>query len=226
MLNQLNILLIHPLHHTKNTYLLANDRLHEIATDKFIKAFKLLDDCISTLCKFECGTSTIPSCPLLQADEAKTAKAKLKKAPKHAATPEASGMGLVTPDAKCQRTGKPSSVTPSVDDLASMLIYSGTDMMPSVNKANPAMRLCTVCPRVGHHCPCGTDCKLIHDLDITKWPDATFTKWSALIDQTHALEWNCKVINPAKVTACNAKLTASSLASATVAKAKKCKTNP
>jgi len=82
MLDQLSILLTHPLRHTKNTFLLASGKLHEITSDKFHEAFELLDDCVSTLCKFECGTSTIPSCPLLMADEAKAAKAKVDKASK------------------------------------------------------------------------------------------------------------------------------------------------
>ena len=95
--------------------------LHKITSDKFIEAFELLGDCVSTLCKFECSMGTIPSCPLLQADKAKTAKSKLDKAPKRAAGPEASGTGLITPDAKRQCTGKCSSVTPSADDLAGIL---------------------------------------------------------------------------------------------------------
>jgi hypothetical protein len=33
----------------KNTFLLVNNRLHEVATDKFLEAFEILDDCISTL---------------------------------------------------------------------------------------------------------------------------------------------------------------------------------
>jgi hypothetical protein len=61
MLDQLSILLTHPLCHMKNTFLLANNRLHEIASDKFIEAFELLDDCISNLHKFECGTGTARS---------------------------------------------------------------------------------------------------------------------------------------------------------------------
>jgi hypothetical protein len=61
---------------------------------------------------------------------------------------------------------------------------------------------------------------MIHDLDITKWPDATFAKWSALIDKTPALEWNRKVVEPAKISARTAKLSASSLASATAGKPK------
>ena len=85
-----------------------------------------------------------------------------------------------------------------------MLIYSGTDNMPLVNEANPALCLCASRHCVGRYCPCSMDCKMIHDLDITKWPDATFAKWSALIDQAHALEWNRKVVNPAKVAAHNA----------------------
>jgi hypothetical protein len=40
MLDQLSILLTHPLRQTKNTYLLANDRLPEIASDKYIEAFE------------------------------------------------------------------------------------------------------------------------------------------------------------------------------------------
>ena len=84
VVNQLSILLTHPLRHTKNVFLLANDWLDTIAADKFWEAFELLDDCISTLCKFEWGTGTIPSCPLLQANEAQSTKAKLDRAPKWA----------------------------------------------------------------------------------------------------------------------------------------------
>ena len=76
MLDQLSILLTHPLRHTKNTFLLTSGKLHEIASDKFHEAFELLDDCVSLLRKFECGTGTIPSWPLLMADEVKAARAK------------------------------------------------------------------------------------------------------------------------------------------------------
>jgi hypothetical protein len=62
---------------------------------------------------------------------------------------------------------------------------------------------------------------MIHDLDITKWPIATFAKWSALVDQTPGLDWNRKVVDPAKVSARSTKLAASSLAGATAVKAKK-----
>ena len=61
---------------------------------------------------------------------------------------------------------------------------------------------------------------MIHDTDITKWPDATFAKWAALVNKTPALEWNRKVVDPAKVSACSAKLSASSLTSASASKAK------
>ena len=60
MIDPLSILLMHPFHHTKNEFLVANDRIGDITMDKFCKAFNLLDDCISILCKFKCGTSTIP----------------------------------------------------------------------------------------------------------------------------------------------------------------------
>lgn len=53
-----------------------------------------------------------------------------------------------------------------------------------------------------------------HDMDISKWPKATFAKWSALVDQTPAMDWSRKVFDPAKVASCNAKLAASSLLSA------------
>jgi hypothetical protein len=223
MLDQLSILLTHPLRHTKNTFLLTSGKLHEINSDKFLEAFELLDNCVSTLRKFECGTGTIPSCPLLMADKAKTARAKGDKAPKCTMASGAPAMGFATPDTKRQCSGKAADATPSADDLSDLsgtLIYTGTDMMPSVNEANPAMRLCATRQRVGRNCPRGSTCKMIHDLDITKWPDATFAKGSALVDQTPCLDWNRKVVGPVKVTARSAKLASSSLASSATAKAK------
>ena len=163
---------------------------------------------------------TIPSCPLLQADEVKAAKAKLDRAPKRMASNDNAGMGFVTSDPKRQRNGKPGDSTPSPDDLSGTLVYTGSDMMPTVSEANPSLRLCAARQRVGRNCPRGTSCMMIHDLDITKWPDATFVKWSALIDKTPALEWNRKVVEPAKVSARTAKLSASSLASATAGRSK------
>jgi hypothetical protein len=158
------------------------------------------------LCKFECGTRAIPSCPLLQANEAKTAKAKLDKALKRASGPKPTGVGLLTPDTKCQHTGKAHNAAPSTDDLSGTLIYTGTDMMPLVNEANPAMQLCAACQHVGCNCPRRATCKRIHDLDISKWLDITFAKWAALADEMPTLDWNCKVINPVKVAACSANL--------------------
>jgi hypothetical protein len=52
---------------------------------------------------------------------------------------------------------------------------------------------------------------MIHSLDISKWPDATFAKWAALIDQIPSLEWNHKVVDPVKIAARSARLAASSL---------------
>jgi hypothetical protein len=220
MLDQLSILLTHPLRHTKNTFLLASGKLHEIASDKFLGAFELLDDCVSTLRKFKCGTGTIPSCPLLMADEAKTARAKGDKAPKRTMASNAPAMGFATPDTKRQRSSKAADATPLADNLSGTLIYTSTDMMPSVNEANPTMRLCAARHCVGCNCPRGSTCKMIHDLDITKWPDVTFAKWSALVDQMTGLDWNRKVTDPVKVAARSAKLASSSLASSATAKAK------
>jgi hypothetical protein len=129
-------------------------------------------------------------------------------------------MGFAAPDHKRQRNSKPGDSTPSPDDLSGTLVYTGSDMMPTVSEANPSLRLCAARQRVGRSCPRGTSCMMIHDLDITKWPDATFAKWSALIDKTPALEWNRKVVEPAKISARTAKLSASSLASATAGKPK------
>ena len=221
MLDQLSILLTHPLRHTKNLYLLTNDRISEIATDKFTEAFELLEDCVSTLRKFECGTGTIPSCPLLQADEAKTAKAKLDKGAKRSTGNDNAGPGFVTPDPKRSRTGKPGDTMPSPDDLSGTLVYTGADMMPTVSEATPSLRLCAARQRVGRNCPRGSSCMMIHDLDISKWPDTTFAKWSALIDKTPALDWNRKVVDPAKVSARAAKLSAATLSSATAGKSTK-----
>jgi hypothetical protein len=61
---------------------------------------------------------------------------------------------------------------------------------------------------------------MIHDLDIYKWPDATFAKWSALIEKTPGLEWNRKVTDPAQVKARILKLSALSLASIVAGKSK------
>jgi hypothetical protein len=42
---------------------------------------------------------------------------------------------------------------------------------------------------------------MIHNMDISKWPDSTFAKWLALVNKIPALEWNHKVIDPAMVSA-------------------------
>ena len=124
------------------------------------------------------------------------------------------------PDLKRQRGPKPGDATPSGDDLNGTLVYTGTDMMPTVNETNLSLRLCAARQRVGRHCPRGTSCMMIHETDITKWPDATFAKWAALVDRTPALDWNRKVVDPAKVAARSSKLSASSLANASTSKAK------
>ena len=93
-------------------------------------------------------------------------------------------------------------------------------MMPTVNEANPSLTLCVGRQHVGRNRPRGSSCLMIHDLDISKWPDATFAKWLALIEKTPGLEWNRKVANPAKVTARISKLSALWLASAAAGKAK------
>jgi hypothetical protein len=219
-LDQLSILLTHPLRYAKNAFLVTNDRLPEVASDKLIEAFELLNDCVSTLRKFESGTGTIPSCPLLQADEAKAAKAKMDKMPKCSAGLDPHGAGLITPDLKRQHGSKPGDATPSGDDLNSMLVYTGTNMMLTVNETNLSLRLCTTRQHVGRHCPRGASCMMIHNMDITKWPDATFAKWAALVDRTPALNWNRKVVDPAKVAARSSKLSASSLTNASASKAK------
>jgi len=125
------------------------------------------------------------------------------------------GVGLVTPDTKHQCTGKAHDTAPTTDDLSGTLIYTGTNMMPSVNEANPVMRLCATRQCVGYNCPHGATCKMIHDLDISKWPDTTFAKWAALVDQMPTLDWNHKVADPVKVAARSAKLAASSLSGTT-----------
>ena len=90
-------------------------------------------------------------------------------------------------------------------------------MMPSINKANPVLCLCASHHRDGKHCPRGPSCKMIHNLDITKWPNVTFAHWNALVDQTPNLEWNCKVTNPAKVSARSTKLASSVLSHSSMA---------
>jgi hypothetical protein len=115
---------------------------------------------------------------------------------------------------------KPGDVTPSSNDLIGTFVYSGTDMMPTVNKSNLSLHLCAAHQHVGRHCSHGTACKMMHDTDVTKWPDATFAKWAALVDKMPALDWNWKVVDPAKISARSAKLAASSLTSMSATKAK------
>jgi hypothetical protein len=129
-------------------------------------------------------------------------------------------VGFVTPDAKRARLGKPGDAARSADDLSGTLVYTGADMMPTVNEANPSLRLCAGCQRVGRNCPRGSSCLMIHDLDIAKWPNATFAKWSALIEKTPSLEWNRKVVDPAKVSARISRISASTLAGAASNKTK------
>ena len=99
------------------------------------------------------------------ADEA---KAKVNKAPTCNTGPDAPWMGFTTPDAKRQHSGKLADTTPLAGNLSGTLIYTGTNMMPSINEANPTMQLCTARQRIGHNCPRSPACKMIHDLDITK----------------------------------------------------------
>ena len=61
---------------------------------------------------------------------------------------------------------------------------------------------------------------MIHNTDISKWPDATFAKWAALVDKTPALDWNRTVVDPAKVSARSAKISAASLSGTSATKAK------
>jgi hypothetical protein len=140
--------------------------------------------------------------------------------PKHTAGHDHTCTGLMTPDTIHQQGLKPGNASPSSNNLNSTLVYSGTNMMPTINESNLSLRLCAARQRMGHHCPRGTSCMMIHDTDITKWPDATFAKWVALIDKTTALDWNRKVVDHAKVSACSAKLSTSSLTIVSANKAK------
>jgi hypothetical protein len=94
-----------------------------------------------------------PVCPLLQADKAKATKNKLDKAPKRNAGSDTSGLGVITPDTKRQHIGKPGNAVPSTDNLFGTLIYKGTDMMPTVNEANPTLHLCAGRHCMGCNCP-------------------------------------------------------------------------
>ena len=78
---------------------------------------------MSTLNKFKCGTGTVPSCPLLQANEAKAVRAKLDKTPKRPTGTDTSGTELITPDSKHQHIGKTNDAAPSIDNLTGTLIY-------------------------------------------------------------------------------------------------------
>jgi hypothetical protein len=144
----------------------------------------------------------------------------MDRTPKRSSGINPQGAGIITPDHKRQRSSKTTDATPTNDDLNGMLVYTGTDMMPTVNETNLSLHLCAACQRLGRHCPRGASCMMIHNTDIAKWPDATFAKWAALVDRTPALNWNRKVVDPSKVAACSSKLSASSLTNAPASKAK------
>lgn len=65
MVNQLSILLTHPLCHTKHVYLSTNYSFCDICTEMFCEAFNLFDNFLSILHTFKCGTgkNTIMSSP-------------------------------------------------------------------------------------------------------------------------------------------------------------------
>ena len=55
---------------------------------------------------------------------------------------------------------------------------------------------------------------MIHDMDITKWPNKTFARWIALVDQMPSLDGNKKVVYMAKVEDRTAKLAGFTLTAA------------
>ena len=107
-----------------------------------------------------------------------------------------------------------STSTQSTDHLTGTLLFTGTALSPMVHEPNPTLHICAAHQWMGKRGPHGASCKHIKELNITKWPTAMFAKWSALVNQTPSVEWNCKVVNIAKVTAHSGKLTAASLADA------------
>lgn len=87
-------------------------------------------------------------------------------------------------------------------------------MKPLVNKPTPALHLCTSHHCDGKHFPCGMACKTIHNLDITKRPEALFARWSGFVDQVPSIKWNRKVADNAKLATRTAKLASSALTTA------------
>ena len=79
-----------------------------------------------------------------------------------------SSAGLIMSDSQHQCISKINNTALSIDDLMGTLIYMGTDMMPFINKANPALHLFAAHQRVSRYCPRSATCKMIYDLDITK----------------------------------------------------------
>lgn len=181
--------------------------------DKFQEAFDILDDCINTLRKFECGTGTLPSCPLLQADELKYSKIKQDKLLNCTVAHDPPPGYPAFVDIKKACTGP---TVPTSDELAGILIFNGKleDIMSSINKSNPVDCLCASCRCDGKHCTRSASCKMNPDLDITKWPDTTFAKRSILVNRMPSLELNKAVINHTKLATRTAKLASSTLTTA------------
>ena len=55
---------------------------------------------------------------------------------------------------------------------------------------------------------------MINDLDITKWPDVTFARLSAPVNQMPTIDWNKKVVDMAKLKDRTAKLAGNAFATA------------
>ena len=110
----------------------------------------------------------------------------------------------------------PSISTPTVEDLSGTLIFKERldKMMSFINKPNPALCLCVMHRCNSKHFPHRLSCKMIHDLDRTKWPDARFARWRALVNQTLNLKWKHRVIDPAKISTPSANLASSALSAA------------
>jgi hypothetical protein len=50
-------------------------------------------------------------------------------------------------------------------------------------------RICAAYARDGYVCKY-SNCRFIHEKDVTKWPAAAFMAWDAMVDTTPGLSWN------------------------------------
>jgi hypothetical protein len=123
LIDQLSILLTHPLCHTKNSFLITNDRLSEVTMDKFIEAFETT----ASVLYASSSVAQARSCPV------RSSKLTRPKPPRQSS---------IRPPSKLQATTHPvwasSLLTPGANAMGSQVMPPCTPMISLVPSSSTA----------------------------------------------------------------------------------------